>query len=135
MSVNLIKSVYMDVFFNGIYLLLMVENLFEEIFLMSELINLVMFFICRQLINVYEVKIIKDVLCICFEFLDVFDDIIEKDMFNIYFFLVEFQYDQLEEGLIFEDLKCKDLLVNDDILEYEKDGDEDIYEEKMEMWY
>jgi nitric oxide reductase activation protein len=102
---------------------------------MSESINLAMPFIRRQLTNVYEAKTTKDVSRICLELVDVFDDIVEKDMLNTYFFLAELQYDQLEEGLTFEDLKRKDSLVNDDILEHEKDGDEDIHEEKMEMWH
>ena len=135
MSANLTKSVYTDALFNGIYLLLTAENPFEEIPSMSESINLAMPFIRRQLTNVYEAKTTKDVSRICLELVDVFDDIIEKDMLNTYFFLAELQYDQLEEGLTFEDLKRKDSLVNDDILEHEKDGDEDIHEEKMEMWH
>jgi len=135
MSANLTKSVYTDALFNGIYLLLTAENPFEEIPSMSESINLAMPFIRRQLTNVYETKTTKDVSRICLELVDIFDDIIEKDMLNTYFFLAELQYDQLEEGLTFEDLKRKDSLVNDDILEHEKDGDEDIHEEKMEMWH
>ncbi|MGB3567201.1 MAG: hypothetical protein WBA30_08625, partial [Priestia megaterium] len=135
MSANLTKSVYTDALFNGIYLLLTAENPFEEIPSMSESINLAMPFIRRQLTNVYEAKTTKDVSRICLELVDVFDDIVEKDMLNTYFFLAELQYDQLAEGLTFEDLKRKDSLVNDDILEHEKDGDEDIHEEKMEMWH
>ncbi|TYR80762.1 VWA domain-containing protein [Priestia megaterium] len=135
LSANLTKSVHTDALFNGIHLLLTAENPFEEMPFINKSIDLAMPFIRSQLTSLYDAKTTKDVSRICLELVDLFDEILEEDMLNTYFFLAELDYDQLEDGLTFDDLKRKSKLSNDDILDHEKDGDEDIHEEKMEMWH
>jgi len=134
-NANLTKSVHTDALFNGIYLLLTAENPFEEIPFITNEVDMAMPFVRSQLVKVYEAKTTKDISRICLDLVDLFDDILEKDMLNTYFFLAELDYEELETGLTFDDLKRESKLANDDILEHEQDGDEDIHEEKMEMWH
>lgn len=77
----------------------------------------------------------KEIVRIIEDFMEGFDEVLEKDMLNIYFFLLEFDYEKVVEEFLFESIK-RVLLLSDDIMFFEFfDGDEDIYEEKMNMWY
>ncbi|MBM7703444.1 vWA domain-containing protein [Metabacillus iocasae] len=135
LNTNIVKSVQTDALFNGVYLLLTSDNPFEEVPHINESIDLAMPFIRNKLTKVYEAKTTKDIAKICLELMDVFDDILEQDMLNTYFLLPELNYEEMDQGLTFDDLKRKSKLSNDDILKHEKDGEEDLHEEKMEMWH
>ncbi|MCM3005323.1 vWA domain-containing protein [Priestia koreensis] len=135
MNVNLVKGVYTDAFFNACYLMLTTENPFEEIPSITESLDLATPFIRSEISKAYEAKATSEIVTICLEVMDVLEDIVEKDMLNHYFHLAELDYEQLEQGLTMDDLKRKPKLANDDVLETDKDGDEDIHDETMPTWH
>lgn len=131
LNVNLVKSVQTDALFNGLFLLLTTDNPFEEIPSISEPIDRVLPYVRNELTKVYEAKTTQDLTKMVIEVADVLDEVLERDMLNMYFHLPELDYDEWEAGLTFDDLKRQAKLDNDDSLGKIKKGDEDIHENDM----
>ncbi|RBW69206.1 vWA domain-containing protein [Bacillus taeanensis] len=134
-KVNIVKSVHTDALFNLMYGLLTAQSFVEEVPAINESIDRAMPFIQNELTKFFETKSTKDVSKVCLSLIEVLEEILEGDMLNTYFLLPELNYEAGENSLTFEDLKRKDKLTNCDVLEEEKDGDEDIHEQKMPMWH
>ncbi|MCA1053953.1 VWA domain-containing protein [Rossellomorea aquimaris] len=136
LKVNLTKSVFTDSLFNSLFLLLNAQSPLEEAPSINEEIDLAMPFLKSQLTKFYEADSTTTVIKICLEMIDVVDEIVKKDMLNEYFHLPEAVYekeDHLQET--FEDLKRKDPLANQDVLEEESTGDEEVLDEEFRTWH
>lgn len=135
LTINQERSISTDALFNAFYLKATADSPLEEFPKLTDAIDLAVPFIQSQLLNLYEAQdteaISKIVLTIC----EVLEDILEKDMLNMYFHLPLLNYSEVESGLTFDDLKRKSKLKNDDILEQEKEDDEDIHEDKLPTWH
>ncbi|MFC3885787.1 vWA domain-containing protein [Bacillus songklensis] len=131
LNVNLVKSIQTDAFFNGLFLLLTTDNPFEDIPSISDSIDRVLPFVRNELMKVYEAKTTGDITKMVVEIAEVLDEVLENDMLNMYFHLPELEYDQIEDGLTFDDIKRQAKLDNDDSLGKIAEGDEDIYENHM----
>ncbi|WP_099352998.1 vWA domain-containing protein [Fredinandcohnia onubensis] len=135
LHVNIVKSVPTDALFNSIFVLLTAESPLEEIPSIQQKIDLLIPFLRGQIEKVFDAKRTKDIIKICMEIIDVLEDVLDEDMLNTYFHLPELDYEILEDGLTIDDLKRKDKLKNNDVLDDVKKGDEDIHEEKFETWH
>ncbi|MGM0845284.1 MAG: vWA domain-containing protein [Bacillota bacterium] len=135
LKVNLVKSVFTDSLFNNIYLILNAQSPLEQEASINERIDLSMPFIKSALSKFYETTSTKEVSRICLELLEVFEEILEKDMLNEYFHLPEKVFSLEEHGMTIDDLKRKDPLQNDDTLEEKSNGEEEVFEEEMEAWH
>ncbi|WP_449536569.1 vWA domain-containing protein [Ferdinandcohnia sp. Marseille-Q9671] len=135
LQVNIVKSVPTDALFTAIYLLLTAESPLEDIPPIQERIDLVVPFIRSQVANVFEAKTTKEITTICQEIIDVLEEVLDEDMLNMYFHLPELDYGIVEDGLTIDDLKRKDKLKNNDVLDDVQKGDEDIHEEKLPTWH
>ncbi|RSK28284.1 VWA domain-containing protein [Bacillus sp. HMF5848] len=134
LNTNLIRSVYTDALYCTVYLLVTAESPLEDIPPIQDKIDRVLPYIRSELVHVYEANSTKAIVSIVLRVMEVLDEILERDMLNLYFFLPEHVYS--EDKLIFEDLKRRDRLRNNDLLEDVKNGDEDVHdEEKMPMWH
>lgn len=135
LKVNQTKSIYTDALFNTIYLILTTDNPFEEVPSINKEIDLAMPFIQNQLTRVFDATSTKEVAKISFSITEVLEDILARDMLNMYFHLPEL-YEHLNfDELTLEDLKRKDPLKNRDILDKKKEGDEDVHDETMPIWH
>jgi nitric oxide reductase activation protein len=134
-KVNILKSVHTDALFNFMYRLVTAQSLIEEIPFINEEINRAMAFIQTELTKFFETKSTRDVSKVCLSIIEVLEEILEADMLNTYFLLPELNYEARDNALTFDDLKRKDKLANCDVIEQEKEDDEDIHEEKMPMWH
>jgi nitric oxide reductase activation protein len=137
LNVNKVKSVFIDALFNSIYLLLNAQSPLEDPAMINEDIDMAMPFIHRQLTRFFEVSSTKEVVAICLQIVEVVEEIVEKDMLNEYFHLPENVYDKKESdrGQTFDDLKRQDPLANDDILEEESTGEEEVIDEEFRTWH
>ncbi|EDL66169.1 vWA domain-containing protein [Bacillus sp. SG-1] len=135
LKVNLVKSVFTDALYNSMYLILNAKSPLEQEITINERIDMAMPFIKDSLLKFFDTRSTKDVSRICLDLMDVFEEILEKDMLNEYFHLPEKVYAQEENGLTIEDLKRKDPLQNDDTLDEESTGEEEVFEEEMETWH
>jgi nitric oxide reductase activation protein len=131
----LVKRVFTDVLFNSMYLILNAQSPLEQEISVNSRIDLAMPFIKESLSKFYETRSSKDVSRICLDLMDVFEEILDKDMLNEYFHLPEKVYSQDEKGLTIEDLKRKDPLQNDDTLEEKSTGEEEVFKEEMGTWH
>ncbi|MGG4547176.1 hypothetical protein ABER02_05230 [Rossellomorea marisflavi] len=134
LKVNLTKSVFTDALFNQLFLLLHAQSPLEEAAAISDEIDLMMPFLERQLALLYETKSTSDVVKVCLEMVEVCEDVLKKDMLNEYFHLPEDVYDD-EADQTFDDLKRRDPLANDDVLEEDSTGEEEIMEEEFRTWH
>ncbi|THE13648.1 hypothetical protein E1I69_06970 [Bacillus timonensis] len=135
LHVNMVKSVPTDALFNALFILLTAESPLEEIPSIQDKIDLAMPFLRSQVAKVFDAKSTRDIIKSCKEIIDVLEDVLDEDMLNTYFHLPELDYDILEDRLRIDDLKRKDKLKNNDVLDDVKKGDEDIHEEKFETWH
>ncbi|WP_113929211.1 VWA domain-containing protein [Bacillus sp. P14.5] len=135
LKVNLVKSVFTDSLFNSIYLILNAKSPLEQASSINERIDLAMPYISSTLSKLYETTSTGDVSRICLELMEVFEEILEKDMLNEYFHLPEKVYSPDEQGVTIEDLKRKDPLQNDNTLEEKSTGEEEVFEEEMRTWH
>ncbi|MEH7237557.1 vWA domain-containing protein [Bacillus sp. JJ1562] len=135
LHVNMVKSVPTDSLFNALFLLLTAESPLEEVPPINDKIDLIIPFLRSQISKVFDSKNTKDIVKISKEIINVLEDVLEEDMLNTYFHLPELEYETLEDGLTIDDLKRKDKLKNNDVLDDAKKGDEDIHEEKFETWH
>jgi nitric oxide reductase activation protein len=135
LNVNIQKAVYTDSLFNAIFLLLTSESPLEEIPSINQDIDLVLPFVRKEVTRFFEVQSTRDVTKLCEHVIDTLDEVLTSDMLNMYFHLPELEYELVEVGLTFDDLKRKDKLKNNDVLEDVRKGDEDIHEEKLPTWH
>jgi nitric oxide reductase activation protein len=135
LKVNLVKSVFTDALFNNVYLILNAQSPLEGVSAINERIDLAMPFINDTLLKFFETSSTKDTSKICLELMDVFEEILDKDMLNEYFHLPEKVYSEDAQGLTMEDLMRKDPLQNDDTLEDKSSGEEEVFEEEMRTWH
>ena len=92
-------------------------------------------FIESSLERVYEAGSTSDIATIVKELTEGFDELLEKDMLNTYFFFPELDYEKAAKEPLFHDLKRKPKLSEDIKVDREKQGDEDIHQEYMEVWH
>ncbi|QOR65018.1 hypothetical protein IM538_14350 [Cytobacillus suaedae] len=135
LNVNIQKAVYTDSLFNAVFLLLTSDSPLEDIPPINQDIDLVLPFVRNEVTKFFEVNTTKEVTRLCLNLIDTLDEVLTEDMLNMYFHLPELEYDLVESGLTFDELKRKDKLKNNDILEDVKEGDEDIHEEKLPTWH
>lgn len=135
LTINQERSIYTDALFNAFYLKATSESPLEEFPLLTNSIDLAVPFMQGELLKLYEARNTADISKIVLNIADVLEGILEKDMLNMYFHLPLLNYSDAESGLTFDELKRKSKLKNDDILEQEKEEDEDIHEDKLPTWH
>ncbi|MEC1376431.1 VWA domain-containing protein [Heyndrickxia oleronia] len=135
LKVNLVKSIYTDALFNNIFLLLTSDSPNENIPNYNEEINLVMPYIKNTITRFYETKSTKDTVKLCLELTETLEDILDQDMLNEYFHLPDKKYDDIVHDPTFDDLKRKDPLQNNDVLDKKSEGDEEVFEEEFRTWH
>ncbi|WP_078380361.1 vWA domain-containing protein [Sutcliffiella halmapala] len=136
LKVNLERNITTDAFYNLLYLLLTTDNPLEDIPIVSEETNLALPFIRAEASKCYEATSTKDIEKICRNILEVFEELVERDMLNMYFLLPDFaEKEELQDGLTFDEMKRKSELKNNDKKEVEEKDDTDIHEEKLPTWH
>ncbi|MFT4414048.1 vWA domain-containing protein [Fredinandcohnia humi] len=135
LHVNILKSVYSDALFNALFLLVTTSSPLEEIPPIQEKIDFVLPYLRNKIVSVFDAKLTKDIITICIDMMDVLEEVIDDDLLNTYFHLPELEYNLIEDGLTFDDLKRKDKLKNNDVLDDVKKGDEDLHEDKLPTWH
>ncbi|RAS82573.1 vWA domain-containing protein [Priestia endophytica] len=132
---NVERNIHTDALFCALYVLATVDNPFEELPSIQPDIDRVIPFLREQIIRTFEAKTTREVTRICEEISDVLEEVLEKDMLNTYFLLPDFNYEELQQGLTFDDLKRESKLKNDDVIKGEKSGEEDVHEDKLPTWH
>lgn len=132
---NVERNIHTDALFCALYVLATVDNPFEELPSIQPGIDRVIPFLREQIMRTFEAKTTREVTRICEEISDVLEEVLEKDMLNTYFLLPDFNYEELQQGLTFDDLKRKSKLKNDDVIKGEKSGEEDVHEDKLPTWH
>jgi nitric oxide reductase activation protein len=136
LKVNLTKSVFTDSLFNALFLILNAQSPLEDPPSINEELDLAMPFLQSQITRFYETDSTAEVVKICLGIMDVVEEIVKKDMLNEYFHLPEDAYEQAELAAeTFDDLKRKDPLANQDVLEEESTGDEEVLDEEFRTWH
>lgn len=130
-NVNSVKSIHTDALFNYLYLLLTAEHP-EQDAVLPEHLRLTLPFIDREIRYVYDAKSTADIVRIVLTIVDVLNELLDADMLNTYFHLPEYIYVDRRENR--EDIRRKDPLKNDDVLDVKSD-DEEIFEEVMHTWH
>ncbi|MBB3869858.1 VWA domain-containing protein [Parageobacillus toebii NBRC 107807] len=133
-NANLTRSVYTDALFSVIYLLLTSDSPLEDVPIIHEPIDRMMPWLRQTLPQFFDAASTKEVARITWMITEAFDDVLENDMLNTYFYLPEQSYNE-EMGLTLEDLKRIDPLNNCDILDKEKCGDEDVHDQELPTWH
>ncbi|KMY53933.1 hypothetical protein AC623_08120 [Bacillus sp. FJAT-27231] len=134
LNVNLVKSLFTDALFNLHYLLMHAESPIQPP-LMNESIDAAMPFIQRSIMNFYDARSTAEVIKVSQGIVEVLEEVVERDILNHYFHLPEFSAEQGFTGDTYHDLKRKDPLANDDQLEEEKTGEEEIIDEEFRTWH
>ncbi|YCA44972.1 VWA domain-containing protein [Bacillus sp. JZ8] len=132
---NVERNIHTDALFCALYVLATLDNPFEELPSIQPDIDRVIPFLREQIMRTFEAKTTREVTRICEEISDVLEEVLEKDMLNTYFLLPDFNYEELEQGLTFDDLKRESKLKNDDVIKGEKSGEEDVHEDKLPTWH
>jgi nitric oxide reductase activation protein len=136
LKVNLTKSVFTDALFNSIFLLLHAQSPLEQPVKINGDIDLAMPYIHGQITRFFETRSTKDVVKIAMEIVEVVDEIVRKDMLNEYFHLPEDVYETAEKfNETFDDIKRKDPLLNQDVMEEESTGEEEVMDEEFRTWH
>ncbi|MFA3776145.1 VWA domain-containing protein [Bacillus safensis] len=135
LTINRERSILTDALFCAIYVKLTADSPLEEIPPLHEQINPMIPFIESSLERVYDAGSTADIAAIVKELMEGFDELLEKDMLNTYFFFPELDYEQAAKEPLFHDLKRKPKLSEDIKVDREKAGDEDIHQEYMEVWH
>lgn len=133
LNVNVTKSVFTDALFNSFYLLLTAESPLVDLPSIHDTIDPVIPFLQSEVAKVYEAKSTRDVKKITISVIEVLEELLQDDMLNLYFFLSETVYK--EQVLTFDDLKRKSALKNHDVMENEKDGEEDVHQDQLPTWH
>ncbi|GMO01308.1 vWA domain-containing protein [Parageobacillus thermoglucosidasius] len=135
-NANLTRSVYTDALFSVVYLLLTSDSPLEDIPAIHEPIDRMMPWLRQTLPQFFDAASTKEVAHITLKIAEALDDVLTNDMLNTYFYLPEQSYHNAEKtGLTLKDLKRTDPLNNCDILDKEKDGDEDVHEQELPTWH
>lgn len=132
---NVERNIHTDALFCALYVLATVDNPFEELPSIQPDIDRVIPFLREQIMRTFEATTTREVTRICEEISDVLEEVLERDMLNTYFLLPDFNYEELQQGLTFDDLKRKSKLKNDDVIKGEKSGEEDVHEDKLPTWH
>ncbi|KKB35424.1 vWA domain-containing protein [Bacillus thermotolerans] len=133
LNTNLVKSLPADSLLNALFLMLHANAPFDPPLINKE-IEGAMPFLQRSIMSMFEVRSTREVIRLTEDITEVLEEILEKDALNQYFHLPELSLNE-DEGERFDDLKRKDPLANDDRLEKEKTGEEEIEEEEFRTWH
>ncbi|MEK4029784.1 hypothetical protein MKZ02_14850 [Pseudobacillus sp. FSL P4-0506] len=134
LNANLVKSLFTDALFNLHYLLLHAESPMQPPS-MNNRIDAAMPFIQRSIMDFYDARSTDGVVKISQGIVEVMEEVLDRDMLNQYFHLPDFSSAQEVKGDTYEELKRKDPLVNDDKLEEEKSGKEEVIDEEFRTWH
>jgi nitric oxide reductase activation protein len=135
LKVNLDRTITTDAIYNLLYLLLTTDNPLEEVPSISDEIDSALNFIRAEASKCYEANSTAEIEIICQNIVEVLDDLLDRDMLNMYFLLPDFtEKEELNDNLTFDDIKRNSELKNDDIKEKETE-DEDIHEDKLPTWH
>lgn len=129
------RSILTDALFNSLYLRLTAQSPLEQIPFFSESLDRALPYIESKVFQVYEAKSTKAVIQIVLSIIDVLDEMLDKDMLNTYFFLVDLPYETFQCNSLFDELKRKSKLKNQDSIEDAKKGDEDVHGDKLPTWH
>ncbi|MFI2982954.1 MULTISPECIES: vWA domain-containing protein [Bacillus] len=135
LTLNLERSIFTDALYCAMFVKLTAESPLEGIPSMHEHIDMMIPYIERQLIRVYEADSTEQIARITEDLMEGLDEVLEKDMLNTYFFLPELDYEKAAEEPLFESVKKAPSLSDDLTLPESSDGDEEIFEEKMNTWH
>ncbi|MBM7647731.1 nitric oxide reductase activation protein [Bacillus ectoiniformans] len=134
LNVNQMKSLPADSLFNAIYLLLNADYLMDAPSI-NEPVDAAMPFIRQTLMRFYETKSTQETITCCLELIDVLEELLARDMLNTYFHLPDLSAPLEDSGDTFDDMRRKDPLANQDVLDQEKTGEEEILEEEFRTWH
>ncbi|KAB7706249.1 VWA domain-containing protein [Bacillus aerolatus] len=134
LNVNLVKSLSADALFNLQFILLHADSPVDPPFINQE-IEAAMPFLQRSIMEFYDARSTADVIKISETMVEIMEEILNHDLLNQYFHLPELSAYENMEGDNFHDLKRKDPLANDDRLEEEKSGEEEILDEEFRTWH
>ncbi len=135
LNVNITRSVYTDALFNLIYLLLSAESPLVEYSSIHADIDPVIPFVHSEVTKVFDAKSTGDVAKIIYSVVEVLEEVLQTDMLNLYFYISESVYKKLGDELTYDDIKRRNALKNNDVLDKEKEGDEDVHSEKLPTWH
>ncbi|MDX5474438.1 MAG: VWA domain-containing protein [Bacillaceae bacterium] len=136
LKVNTDRGIHTDSFYNLLYILLTTNDPLEEVISITEALDLALPYVRKEAERAYEAKSTNDIKRISENILNVLEDLLEKDMLNLYFLLPDLtELEETEDGLTFDDLKRKDGLKNDDIKDNAKNGEEEVHEDKLPTWH
>ncbi|WP_203362693.1 hypothetical protein [Bacillus sp. REN10] len=134
LNVNIVKSLHTDALFNYLFLLLNADAPLEPTSINEEL-DPAMPFILQTALRFFETTSTKETIQVCTLLLDVLDELLVKDMLNEYVHLPDLTNWFNDDEEIFQDIKRKDPLANDDSLEEKKTGEEEILDEEFRTWH
>ncbi len=86
LTLNLERSIFTDALYCAMFVKLTAESPLEGIPSMHEHIDMMIPYIERQLIRVYEADSTEQIAKITEDLMDGLDEVLEKDMLNTYFF-------------------------------------------------
>ena len=136
LKVNTDRGIHTDAFYNLLYILLTTNDPLEEVINIKGSLDLALPYVRKEAEKAYEAKNTNEIRRISENILDVLEDILEKDMLNLYFLLPDLtELEEREDGLTFDDLKRKDGLKNDDVKDNAKNGEEEVHEDKLPTWH
>jgi nitric oxide reductase activation protein len=136
LTVNSERNILTDAFYNLIYLLLTTDDPLEEVPSLNIPVDLALPFVREEASKCYEAKSTNDIIKITDTIIEVLEEILEKDMLNMYFFLPDFSEKVKEEQTpTFDEMKRKSELKNEDVKQTDKDEDEDVHEDKLPTWH
>ncbi|MFN2745738.1 MULTISPECIES: vWA domain-containing protein [Bacillus] len=135
LTLNLERSIFTDALFCAIYVKLTAESPLESIPDIHDSIDPMKGWIENELSRVYETHSTKETAAIVKTLMEGFEEVLERDMLNTYFFFPELDYEEVDEENLFHDLKAKPKLSEDLTLEEKSAGDEDVHDEEMPTWH
>lgn len=135
LKVNLDRTITTDALYNLLYLLLTADNPLEEVPFISNEIDSALPYLRAEASKCYEANSTSEIEKICLNIVEVLDDLLDRDMLNMYFLLPDFtEKEDLHDNQTFDDLKRKSELKNDDKKEKETE-DEEIHEDELPTWH
>ncbi|MDA1475049.1 nitric oxide reductase activation protein NorD [Bacillus changyiensis] len=135
LTLNKERSIFTDALFCAMYLKLTAKSPLEDIPEIHLSIDPLKRFIEHQLSRVFDARTTEDIVWIVNTLMESFEEVLEKDMLNTYFFFPELAYEQVDETSLFKDLKAKPKLSEELNLDKEKSGDEEVLDEEMPTWH
>ncbi|MFC0273916.1 nitric oxide reductase activation protein NorD [Metabacillus herbersteinensis] len=134
-TINSERSIYTDALFNTLYLKLTADTPLEEITFSHESIQLALPYLSSEIAKVFDAKDTREIMTIVLTIVEVLEDLVEKDMLNTYFFLPDLNYDEVKLGSLFDEMKRKSKLKNNDVLIQDKNEEKDVHEDKLPTWH